>query len=204
MYCIPFHLLRAILLWVASGGFSIFALYYLHMTKYFIIPGLGNSGPEHWQTWLEQTGSNFQRIWQSEWDAPECKNWIARIDQALSDEDLSQVVLIGHSLGVMTIVQWAITYKRSIKGAFLVAPSDPEDPKYTFPAIGYSPVPLQKLPFRSIVVTSSNDPWVSLERARFFADQWGSECVNIGEAGHINADSGHGPWPEGLDLLNQL
>lgn len=174
------------------------------MTKYFTIPGLGNSGPEHWQTWFEQSGNDFQRIWQTEWDAPECKNWIARIDQALSDEELSQVVLIGHSLGVMTIVQWALHYNRTIKGAFLVAPSDPEAPAYTFPATGYTPVPLTKLPFPSIVVASENDPWVSLERARFFAESWGSQFVNIGAAGHINAASGHGEWPEGLALLQQL
>ncbi len=174
------------------------------MTKYFIIPGLGNSGPDHWQTWFEQSGASFQRIWQSEWDAPVCSDWINRINQALAEEDLSQVVLIGHSLGVMTIVHWAVTYGKTIKGAFLVAPSDPEDPKYTFPAKGYAPVPLKKLPFPSIVVTSSNDHWVTLERAAYFAEQWGSELVNLGEAGHINAESGHGPWPQGLDLLQQL
>lgn len=36
------------------------------MTNYFIIPGLGNSGDEHWQTFFEQTGNNFQRIVQQE------------------------------------------------------------------------------------------------------------------------------------------
>lgn len=174
------------------------------MTKYFIIPGLGNSGPDHWQTWFEQSGGSFQRIWQSEWDAPRCEDWISRIDQALADEDLQQVVLIGHSLGVMTIVQWAHTYRKVIKGAFLVAPSDPEAPQYTFPASGYTPVPLQKLAFPSMVVASTNDPWVSIERARFFAGHWGSEFVNLGDAGHINADSGHTQWQEGLTLLHRL
>jgi predicted alpha/beta hydrolase family esterase len=40
-----------------------------------------------------------------------------------------------------------------------------------------------------------------LERARQFAEVWGSEFVNIGAAGHINTASGYGEWPEGLALL---
>jgi uncharacterized protein len=59
------------------------------MTNYFIIPGLGNSGPEHWQTYFETKGDNFSRIDQQEWDAPNCEDWIAKIDDALADIDLS-------------------------------------------------------------------------------------------------------------------
>jgi predicted alpha/beta hydrolase family esterase len=40
------------------------------MTNNFIIPGLGNSGPEHWQTYFENSAENFLRINQQEWDAP--------------------------------------------------------------------------------------------------------------------------------------
>ena len=46
------------------------------MTHYLIVPGLGNSGPEHWQTYFQQLGNNFFRIEQSEWDAPSCEEWI--------------------------------------------------------------------------------------------------------------------------------
>lgn len=176
----------------------------LLMTSYYIIPGLGNSGEDHWQSHFEQSGPNFKRIQQSEWDAPICKDWIETIEKALQHEDLSQVVLIGHSMGCATIAHWANHYNRIIKGAFMVAPSDLEAPAYNFPAVGFSPFPLQKLAFPSIVVASSNDPWLSMYRARQFAASWGSTLVEIGEAGHINVDSGFGPWPEGLALLSQL
>jgi predicted alpha/beta hydrolase family esterase len=174
------------------------------MTNYFIIPGLGNSGPEHWQTFFERSGDNFQRINQREWDAPKCEDWIATIDQVISGYELSTVVLIGHSLGCSTIAHWASKYKRSIKGALLVAPSDPETPHYTFPAIGFAPVPLSKINFKTIVVASADDIWVSLERAKFFADHWGSEFINIGNAGHINVSSGFTNWKQGLDILASL
>ncbi|MBS1507805.1 MAG: alpha/beta hydrolase [Bacteroidetes bacterium] len=174
------------------------------MTNYLIVPGLGNSGPEHWQTYFENSGDNFYRIEQEEWEAPTCEEWIATIDRKVLDFDLSTVVLIGHSLGCATIAHWSKKYKRQIKGALLVAPSDLEAAHYTFPAKGFAPIPLEKINFKTIVVASTDDVWVSLARARFFADSWGSEFINIGNAGHINVASGHTNWDEGLKILERL
>ena len=174
------------------------------MNHYFIVPGLGNSGPEHWQTYFEQSGDNFHRVEQEEWEAPDCKDWIRHINLALEGYDLSRVILIGHSLGCTAIVHWALQSRNKIKGAFLVAPSDIEAQHYTFPATGFTPIPLAPLPFPSIVVASNNDEWVSLDRARFFATHWGSRLIDLGPAGHINAASGYGKWEEGLRLLSSL
>lgn len=174
------------------------------MTNYFNIPGLSNSGPDHWQTHFENSGNNFCRINQEEWDAPASKDWIEKIESTLSEYDLSTVILIGHSLGCTAIANWAKKYKKVIKGALLVAPSDLEAPRYNFPTVGFDRVPLDKINFKTIVVASSNDEWVSLERAQFFAAHWASEFINIGEAGHINAVSGFGEWPEGLEILKRL
>lgn len=174
------------------------------MTKYFMVPGLGNSGPEHWQTYFESDSDQFQRILQREWDAPDCSEWISTIQQTLEAYDLEEVILIGHSLGCVTIAHWAEKYQKRIKGAMLVAPSDLEAPAYQFPATGFLPLPLKTIPFRTLVVASEDDPWVSLERAKFFAAHWGSECINIGKAGHINAASGHFKWEEGLAILKTL
>ena len=126
------------------------------------------------------------------------------IDENVSKFDLSTVVLIGHSLGCSTIVHWATKYNRQIKGALLVAPSDIEAPHYNFPATGFAPIPLDKVEFNTIVVASADDIWVSLDRAKFFADNWGSEFINIGNAGHINVTSGHTNWDEGFTILKKL
>lgn len=174
------------------------------MTSYFIIPGLGNSGPDHWQTYFEKNGSNFRRIQQENWDSPECDDWISTIDKALATDDLSSSVLIGHSLGCLAIVHWANTYQKQVKGAMLVAPSDAEADVYTFPAKGFSPIPLARLNFKTIVVTSTDDTWVSLERAEHFAKCWGSELLNLGAAGHINVASGYTNWDEGLHILQRI
>ncbi len=60
-------------------------------------------------------------------------------------------------------------------------------------------MPLIPLPFPSIVVASTDDPCVSLDRAELFARSWGSRLVNLGKAGHINSASRLGSWPEGLE-----
>jgi uncharacterized protein len=177
---------------------------HLSMTTYFIIPGLGNSDENHWQTHFENSGGNFIRIDQKSWDEPDCEDWIQNIDNAISGFEASEVVLVAHSLGCTAVAQWAKRFPKAIKGALLVAPSDIDNPVYTFPMIGFTPIPVQKLPFKSVVVASSNDIWVSEERAKFFADAWGSELVCIGEAGHINVAGGYGEWQAGLELLKRF
>ena len=174
------------------------------MTNYFIVPGIGNSGEDHWQSYFEKSCDNFKRINQQDWDTPKCSDWIETIDKSISSFDPGSVVLIGHSLGCTAIAYWAKQYKKNIKGALLVAPSDTEAPQYTFDTKGFMPVPLDKINFKTIVVASSNDPWVTLERATFFAKNWGSEFMNIGDAGHINSSSGHYQWNEGLEILKRF
>jgi uncharacterized protein len=172
---------------------------------YLIVPGLGNSGPQHWQTlWEKEFPDKFTRIQQANWDTPTCSDWIETIENEVRKHEIENVVLIAHSLGCTAVAHWAKQFETKIKGAFLVAPSDCEAETYTFDTKGFAPIPLEKLPFKSMVVASTNDYYVSLQRAEFFAKSWGSELVNVGAKEHINADAGFGEWQVGLDLLKKL
>ena len=168
-----------------------------------LVPGLGNSEEDHWQSYWERL-FDFHRVHQLEWDTPNCIDWIIAIDQAVTKHDPGQVILVGHSLGCAAIAFWADKYRRSIKGALLVAPSDTE--KHGFPAgtTGFIPMILNKLPFPSIVVSSTGDAFVAPERAEHFASCWGSKFVSIGNTGHINAASNLKEWPQGQALLKEL
>jgi len=169
----------------------------------FILPGLYNSGPQHWQThWEKEYG--FTRIQQRDWDTPVCEDWISTIDAHVTTQPLHQVVLVAHSLACCTVVRWTMKYQRVIKGALLVGPSDNEAPSYPAGTSGFKPMPLYKLPFPSIVIASTDDEYVTFDRARFFADAWGSELVNVGDRGHINSASNLGMWPEGYEQLKKL
>jgi uncharacterized protein len=177
-------------------------------TKVCILPGLGNSGPEHWQSYWERSHPSFERIMQSEWDTPDCRDWIAVLDHAISSS-AHPIVLVAHSSSCALINHWALHAKNSrhmekIKGALLVAPSDVEAGSYPAGTKNFHPMPLRALPFPSIVVASTNDIYLSLERAQFFARAWGSRFVSVGAAGHINSTSALVDWPVGMQLLNEL
>jgi len=168
-----------------------------------IHPGLGNSGPHHWQSiWERDYG--FLRVEQKEWETPTCSYWIETLNNTVNQFDPEKVVIVAHSLACTTVAYWAQKYNIVIKGALLVAPSDTEADTYPPGTSGFMPVPLFKLPFKSIVVASTNDYYVTLERAKLFAESWGSELINIGDTGHINVASGFGDWDEGLELLRGL
>jgi len=169
----------------------------------FILPGLNNSGSDHWQThWENQYG--FLRIQQQDWDTPHCEDWINQIQRVLEIYPDEQILLVGHSLACCTIVHWSNKFKRKIKGALMVGPSDVEAPSYPSGTTGFSPMPLGKVPFPTVVIASSNDEYVSLERAAYFASHWKSVLVNIGPKGHINSASNLGLWPEGYSWLEKL
>jgi predicted alpha/beta hydrolase family esterase len=171
--------------------------------KIFTVPGLYNSGPDHWQThWEKEYG--FTRIEQKEWETPVCDDWLQTIDATVTQHPLEEVILIGHSLACCTIVRWAEKHKRIIKGALLVAPSDVEAPSYPHGTKGFSPMPKYKLPFPSIVIASTNDEYVTMERAKEFAGNWGSELINAGDLGHINSSSNLGNWSFGYSIFKRL
>lgn len=174
-------------------------------TIYLVVPGVTNSSPQHWQSlWEKEFPEKFRRIEQAEWDKPICDDWITKIEAEVQKESPERVVLVAHSLGCTTVAQWAKKFGTKIKGAFLVAPSDVEAPTYNFDTKGFAPIPLEKLPFPSLVVASSNDQYVSLERANQFADAWGSQFINVGAKDHLNAAAGFGEWDEGLEFLHKL
>ena len=174
------------------------------MTCTLILPGFHNSDSDHWQSRWEARDESLRRVVQNDWDTPRCVDWIARLDQALALTG-PDAVLVAHSAGCALVVHWAIAHPtRRIRGALLVAPSDPEAPSFPPEPTGFAPIPLRRVPFRSIVVASSNDPYVTVSRAQAFATAWGSEFAMIGEAGHIKSASSLGDWPEGFSLLHSL
>ena len=167
------------------------------------LPGIGNSGPQHWQTLWEQTYPNFVRIAQRDWDHPVCAEWVSVLESTVKDI-ASPVVIVAHSLGCLALAHWAAKSHASIRAALLVAVPDPEGPNFPAEAVGFSPLPQQKFSFPSVVVASADDPYGTLAHAQACASAWGSRLVHIGAAGHINASSGLGHWPEGYALLQGL
>lgn len=175
-----------------------------------VLPGLGNSGPEHWQTWLQGRHPAFRRVEQADWDAPNRETWVAALEAAVADSG-APVVLIAHSLSCVLVAHWARTSPSAgkVAAALLVAPPDVESAEHTPPEVHcFAPVPDDPLPFHTVVIAGNNDPYCAISRACGFAVGWGADFIDAGPLGHINAASGHGPWPDGerlvMDLLREI
>jgi len=173
-------------------------------TPILIVPGLGGSGPEHWQTHWERSYPRAHRVEQADWNRPVRADWLSRLAQAL--RNAPGAILVGHSLGCALIAHLA--WRRpdlAIGGALLVAPADVDgDDRIPREVKDFAPMPLGRLPFPAIVVASTNDPYMGLDRARALAKTWATRFVNAGACGHINIAAGFGPWPAGEALLADL
>lgn len=171
------------------------------------IPGWGGSGPGHWQTLWQAQLRGSRRVELRDWLGADRATWIAGIDRTVRDTVADTgiaPILVAHSLGCIAVAAWAAQHRRPIAGALLVAPADPDAPSATSALRVFAPTPLAPLPFPSTLVTSDDDPYVSVERAREFASAWGSDLQILPGAGHLNVASGHGEWPDGLALLRAL
>jgi hypothetical protein len=176
------------------------------LASVLLIPGLHNSGPEHWQSLWQAKHPEYYRLQQADWETPRRDDWVRSLHACIL-QIKSPVVLAGHSLACATIAHYAAKHadgEGRVAAAFLAAPSDVEAPTYPPGSTGFDPMPLRKFPFHSVVVASTDDPYVTLERAEFFAHSWGSRLIKIANAGHINAASGYGPWPDGEQWLEEL
>jgi hypothetical protein len=173
-------------------------------TPILILPGYGDSGPDHWQSHWERADPACRRVLQDDWLMPVRDDWLTTLDRYIRECEFPPV-LAAHSLSCSLVAHWATRASAPVKGALLVAPADVDSPSHTPDEVrSFSPIPLVKLPFPSIVVASSDDPFVTPTRAAAFAHAWGSRLVTLANAAHINADAGYGPWPEGRQLLAQL
>lgn len=172
-----------------------------------LLPGLNNSGPRHWQSHWEKLPS-FRRVEFGSWSSPKLRDWLPILDRTVR-ESPRRVVFAAHSLGCIALAWWAAIYwseafREKVVGALLVAPPDVD----RFDALDeirtFGPLPNVRLPFAATVVGSEDDPFASLGRSQQMATLWGSNFVNAGPLGHINAQSRIGEWTDGLRLLSEF
>ena len=168
-----------------------------------ILPGIGGGTSDHWYSRWEAKLPTARRVVQADWHRPDLETWTARLAAAV-EEARRPVVLVAHSLGVLTVVHIASRLQkpdggRRIAGAFLVAPPSAEALR-KIDAIdpAFAEVPMSPLPFPAVLVASRDDPYASWTASQAMATAWHADLVDAGTSGHLNDDSGHGPWPEGL------
>ena len=175
-----------------------------------IVPGLRDAVPQHWQTLLASRLPRVRTVAPMGRSNLDCLQRVEAIEEAAARID-GPIILVAHSGGVIATLHWARLTQRGLRGALLATPADFDRPMPEgYPSMealdagGWLPVPRHRLPFRSIVAASRNDPLARYERVAGFARSWGSRLVDLGEVGHLNPASGYGDWPAADDLIAEL
>lgn len=180
--------------------------------KRLIVPGVGGSEAQHWQTWLQQSLPDTERVEQHNWHQPVLQHWVNQLVQVLQQQD-KPVQIVAHSFGCLTSVaalrQYPLLASR-VNSLVLVAPANPE--RFSSTGLRQSgqasiaeflpnAAAGTSLPVPSLLIASQTDPWLDFESAKALASQWQAALIDLGDAGHINVASGFGAWPEILPLL---
>lgn len=177
-----------------------------------LVPGLCGSGPRHWQTIWEHNDPACSKVELGRWDEPHRNTWINNLNLAIHQAG-RPVVLVAHSLGCLATAWWAHFEQREwtrrselspVIGALMVAPPEVDFFPLDERVSRFAPTPVEPLPFPSRLIASRNDPWMGFHTAQSLARRWGSEFVDAGEVGHINADSELGGWDFGREQLEAL
>jgi len=173
----------------------------LRAPRLLVVPGLHDSGPAHWQTWLQRLYRHSLRVQQDDWHTPDLARWSARITRTLNNAGPGPWLVAAHSFGCLALLhhlarQQVLSQQAPVGRAgahiaavLLVAPAEPD-------RFGLADaLPQGPLPVMSTLVASETDPWMTAASARRWARRWGSHWVNLGDVGHINAEAGFGPLP---------
>jgi predicted alpha/beta hydrolase family esterase len=179
-----------------------------------VVPGLRDHVAQHWQTLLvarlEGAGRPVRSVPPMGRDNLSCAARVEAIEREACAIE-GPLVIVAHSGGCIMVAHWARRTQRAVQAALLATPPDFEVPMPEgYPSLealdagGWLPVPRERLPFRSIVAASRDDPLASYDRVLALAAQWGSECVDLGAVGHLNPASGFGEWPGVDELLEAL
>lgn len=176
-----------------------------------IVPGYRGSGPAHWQTWLQTQLPDSRRLSGVDWDRPVIDKWAAAVTREI--ETSSQPLwIVAHSFGCLATVIAAAARPDKVAGVLLVAPAEPE--RFTMQgARGHGSqatagihdrIPASGLGIFGLLIASRNDPWMRFATARQWAERWELALFDAGPVGHINVESGHGPWPLVLELYSAM
>ena len=173
-----------------------------------IVPGVGGSEHDHWQSWLQRQLKSCSRVQQQDWNKPVLQEWIEQFVKTVQSIQ-EPIQIVAHSFGCLTTVAALAQHpelNQKIKNLVLVAPANParfgDDGFARESQNDYQQYFHQlKLQVPTQMIISENDPWLNFQDALQLAKAWKIRPKNLGQVGHINVASGFGPFPEIYDFL---
>lgn len=172
---------------------------------------MNGSGPEHWQTWLagqlRHAGREVRFPSLPSSGCPELTEWSIALDEALEGLPDDGFDVIAHSLGAVLWLHHASVAAfhggrpRPARVALVALPAPNQLPP---DAASFGPVPLdidatRRTAGGTVLVGGDNDPYCPGGIARAYGAPLKMATTIIGGGGHLNPESGFGPWPAVLD-----
>lgn len=170
------------------------------MTKTLIVPGLDGSPEPHWQHWWAATDPCALMVDLSNPSRPTPAVWETELASMILHHP--DCVLVGHSLGAALVARILTKWPQlKVRAALLVAPAETSGSDRI--AL-FGPILEAPLGVPATVVASRNDPWMRFSRVNALSRSWKADLVDLGFAGHINVETGYGPWAGGKWLRDDL
>lgn len=177
-----------------------------------IVPGWEGSGPDHWQTWLTGelagAGRDVRLAQLPDLDHPQLPAWLGGLRSALADLPADGFDVVTHSLGAVLWLHHCADTGSSPRPArvALVAPPSP-DTKIEQIA-SFFPPPLDIDSVRrgadgTVLVAADDDQYIPEGVTAAYGLPLKIATTVVPGGGHLNSESGYGPWPAMLDWCNR-
>jgi len=169
-----------------------------------IIHGIGGHAGIHWQKWLhdELIKKGHQVIMPDfpNTNHPDRNEWLMKAKEVTKNVNLDELVIVGHSLGVVTALDLIEGLKVPIS-SFISVAGFAED--YQAPLNSYF-LREKKIDFgkvnknikKSVVFYGDNDPYVPQKILKSLSDKLKATPVIFPNGGHLNTEAGFATFPK--------
>jgi uncharacterized protein len=173
-----------------------------------VLPGWQGSGPDHWQTWLvtqlREQGRDVRYADLPDIDHPRLLPWLAALRDSLSDLPADGFDIVFHSLASVLWLHHAADPGDSPRPARVALVSPPSPATAIAEIAEFFPPPIDIVAVRkaadgTVLVGGDDDPYVPEGLAEAYGRPLKIATTIVPGGGHLNSDSGFGPWPAVLD-----
>lgn len=179
------------------------------MRTALIIHGIGGYAGIHWQQWLyDELQEKGYRVLMPDLpnpDHPDRQTWLREITKSLQGIELKELVIIGHSLGATTALDFLELADGQVNELIVVSGFaknyGAELNEYFLAERSIDFEKVKSHLDKVVVVYGDDDPYVAQDALRYVADSLSVEPIIIPNGGHLNTEAGFTEFPQLIGLL---
>jgi predicted alpha/beta hydrolase family esterase len=177
-----------------------------------ILHGVQSKAGAHWMQWLHDELISLKHTvlmpQLPHADHPGRQEWFDTIKDLLKDVDASQLVIVGHSLGVPAALDFIEQAPSKIKALISVSGfSDNYGSEYNDFYMQEKTIDFAKVKShleQSFVFYGDDDPYVPQQSLQMLANDLGVQPTILHSGGHINSETGYTTFPKLLETIKHI